>query len=214
VATLYEYRPTTFMDKWGLQINLLLTIEEKSTVSPSIGWFPNKIFSLGAGAGASGDATRIDKINSYYTIRELKDREFCDPRLRPGGGRLMASDLRLKEWLSDAVTAGETREINFNNSAAFKDNGVLSHEVRFLVTTTGTLSPAWKLSRVISINPTGTLFSTERDRTHDLIITFGPVTTDVATGTTHPTTTATNAALASEIAALINTNLRNTLLPP
>ena len=123
---------------------------------------------------------------------------------------LMASDLRLSNWLSDAVTAGDTREIKFENSDAFKSSGVISHEVRFLVTTTGQLSPAWKLSRVLSVNPAGTLFSTSRDRTHDLIVTFGP--TD-STGV-RPGPTASNSSLASEIGAEFFTSMRNAILGP
>jgi hypothetical protein len=205
VVALYAAHPKNFMDGWGVQINLMLTIEEQTTVAPSVGWFPNSIFSLNAGAGATADATRIDKINSFYTIQELKDRKHCRPELRPGGELLMASDLRLKNWLSDAVVAGDTKEANFEHSDAFKSSGVLSHEVRFLVTTTGNISPAWKLSRVVSVNPAGTLFSTRRDRTHDLTITFGP-TDDSGT---HPGPTTANAALASEIGASILTNVTN-----
>ena len=207
VDALYKTRTTSFMDTWGVQINLLLTIEEQTTVAPSVGWFPNKIFSLNAGVGGTADATRIDKINSYYTIKELKDKHACIPQLRPGGDRLMASDLKLKNWLSDAVAAGDTGEIHFDQSAAFKSSGVLSHEVRFLVTTTGSVSPSWKLSRVVSVDPTGNLLSTRRDRTHDLIITFGP-TDDSGK---HPGTTAANSTLASEIGAAIITNISNSV---
>lgn len=209
VLALYVYRPSTFMDEWGVQINLLLTIEEKTTLSPNVGWFPNNIFSLGAGVSAGGVATRVDKINSYFTIQELRNRVACDPRLRPGGPMLMASDLKLTQWLSNAVTAGETGAIRFQNSDAFKASGVLSHEVRFLVTTTGTLNPAWVLSRVVSVNPTGPLFSTSRDRTHDLIVTFGPTEDGV-----RPAPTAANSALASEIGASFFTNVRNAIVSP
>src|SRR5260370_24426314 len=91
VVAVYGVHPKNFMDDWGVQINLILTIEEQTTVAPSVGCFPNNIFSLNAGAGGTADATRIDKINSFYTIRELKDRKPCRQELRPGGELLMAS---------------------------------------------------------------------------------------------------------------------------
>ncbi len=205
VVALYEQHPKNFMDNWGVQINLTLTIDEQTTIAPTFRWPPNGIFSLNAGAGGTADATRIDKINSFFTIRELKDRKFCLRELRPGGELLMASDLQLRNWLADAVAAGNTKEINFDHSDAFKSSGVLSHEVRFLVTTTGNVSPAWKLSRVVSVDPVGSLFSTRRDRTHDLTITFGP-TDDTGK---RPGTTTSNSSLASEIGASILRNVTN-----
>jgi hypothetical protein len=56
---------------------------------------------------------------------------------------------------------------------------VLSHEVRFEVVTGADITPAWRLSRV-NINQRGTLLSASRNRTHDLMITFGPADPPIA----------------------------------
>jgi hypothetical protein len=46
--------------------------------------------------------------------------------------------------------------------------------VKFEVVSTGSITPAWKLVRV-NFDQTGSLMTGTRDRTHDLIITFGPL---------------------------------------
>jgi hypothetical protein len=55
---------------------------------------------------------------------------------------------------------------------ALKDT-VLSHDIKFEITTSGNVTPSWTLTRV-TVNPSGPFFSTSRDRTHDLTITLGP----------------------------------------
>jgi hypothetical protein len=49
----------------------------------------------------------------------------------------------------------------------------LSIEIKFIIVTSGNVTPTWKLLRV-SANTTGNLLSLGRTRTHDLIITIGP----------------------------------------
>jgi hypothetical protein len=51
-----------------------------------------------------------------------------------------------------------------------------TYEVKFIVTETGSVTPAWKLLRV-SANQTGTLFSGSKIETDDLTITMGKVDT-------------------------------------
>jgi hypothetical protein len=119
-----------------------------------------------------------------------------------------------------------------NEKGPFKSN-VLSHEVKFDIISTGTITPGWKLS-TSTINQTGTFLSGTRDRTQDLIVTFGPpdpawsvVVIDPKTRkakidrTTNrpllrPTAlspAATSAALASEIGNAVNNGFRNALRP-
>jgi hypothetical protein len=49
----------------------------------------------------------------------------------------------------------------------------VSYEVKFVIVSSGNVTPAWKLVN-ISANTSSTFFSTNRTRTHDLIITIGP----------------------------------------
>ena len=60
-----------------MQIMLNLTIEEKGSVSPSLDYLPATMFTLGANGSVSSDATRTDKLNSYYTVKELLRRGPC-----------------------------------------------------------------------------------------------------------------------------------------
>jgi hypothetical protein len=93
---------------------------------------------------------------------------------------LIQNDLKTLEWLQDYYQTVLTREIDPSAVDAFKQN-VLSHEVRFEIVSSGGITPSWKLVRA-TIDPSGTLFSTSRDRTHDLILTFGPGNANGLTG--------------------------------
>jgi hypothetical protein len=168
-----------FLDTWGVQIALSLQVEEKSSANPLANWLPpsaaSSVFNLTAGGTLSSDATRQDKLNSYFTVQQIKKLGPCDPKTRPGGLLLMQSNLALDEWLIFNLTAGETGEVNYASDYSdgpLKQN-VISHEIKFDITNTGNLTPGWKLSRV-SINQSGNFFSATRDRTNDVIITLGP----------------------------------------
>jgi predicted RNA-binding Zn ribbon-like protein len=64
-----QQRQHLFIDAWGAQLTLTLTIEEKSELNPTALWTPNTIFSLFRAADVSADATRTDTINSFHTIQ-------------------------------------------------------------------------------------------------------------------------------------------------
>jgi hypothetical protein len=50
----------------------------------------------------------------------------------------------------------------------------VSLEIKFVIVSSGNLTPTWKLVRLTANNGAGPLFATGRTRTHDLIITIGP----------------------------------------
>ena len=170
---------STFLDTWGVQIALSLQVEEKSSANPIANWLPpspaNAVFNLSAGGTLSADATRQDKLNSYFTIKQLRTLGPCDPATRPGGLLLMQSNLDLDEWLIANVTNANTGEVNY--AADYTDGpfgqNVLSHEVKFDITNTGNITPGWVPTRVM-INQSGDLLSATRDRTNDVVITLGP----------------------------------------
>jgi hypothetical protein len=212
VNHLYEKKKTDhlFLDTWGAQIALNLTIEEKSEVSPSVSWLPNAIFSLAGGMDVSADATRTDIINAYHTIKEIRERKSCTAETRPGGGAfLLSSDLKLEDLLFDSVTLNDTKQ---NDLAADVKAGplgqnVISHEVKFVVISSGNITPAWKLSRIFSVNSTGAFLSAQRNRTHDLTITLGP-TDDTGKA---PAPQAADVALSSQIGIAISNGVRKAL---
>jgi hypothetical protein len=133
-----------FPKGWGVQMQLTLDVDESVSLSPGatftqllpgvmkiFGVFPNKSvnsvpiaqsFSLGFGGTVSSDAHRIDKFNTYYSIKDLKDHANVapcqtdgkpdpqkDPFLRIGwipaesSPLLIESDLGLKNWLVGAM---------------------------------------------------------------------------------------------------------------
>jgi hypothetical protein len=211
-------RSAAWLDKWGAQIALTLTVEEKSTLNPTAVWTPlsppSAIFTLGGSATLSTDATRIDKLNFYYTVSELYKRAPCTTGVQPAApttSLLIQSDLKLTEWLMDQLTPVGTSEINqpVSSGGVFKQN-VLSHEVKFEVVSTGGVTPAWKLVRA-NFNQSSTLFATTRDRTHDLLITFGPIDPTQKNGGL--VTAAANAHLASQIGLSVSTNLKGLTTP-
>jgi hypothetical protein len=167
-----------FLRKWGAQVALTLTLDEKSIVNPSGVFTPisplTSVFSLSGGISATTDAMRIDKVNYYYKVSELylgRDRKCVRDTNPPSGSLLIQSDLKLHEWLAAMVTGVASGVI----TGVGKQN-VLSHEITFDIVTSGNLSPSWKLVRG-TVNAGSTLLTGSRDRKHDLVITFGPLDT-------------------------------------
>jgi hypothetical protein len=220
-------RLAPWFDAWGIQSTLQLTIDEKSAINPVVSWLPpglgqpSQIFSIGGGVTYSNEATRIDKLNSFNTVQQFRGRA-CSVRRQ--GTYILSSDLKLREWLTDVILAADTGEFPVPSSAdgPWKSN-VISHEVKFQVTTSGNVTPGWKLTRV-NINQSGTFLSASRDRTHDLTITLGPmsnvvvgqksVKTSKGPKTVNvmqaaPSTQASEAHLASQIGAAVSAAIKS-----
>ncbi|MEA2988787.1 MAG: hypothetical protein QOG83_1498 [Alphaproteobacteria bacterium] len=215
---------TTFMDDWGVQMTLSLTVNEKSATNPTVNWFPlsprTALFNLSAGANLSAEATRIDKMNAYHLVKDLRLHR-CPAENRPGGPFLMQSDLKLNQWLFDAISASRTNSVDFGVGGPLKAN-VLTHQVKFEVITSGNLTPTWKLTRV-TVNPSGSFLSANRGRTHELIITLGPadktVVTQTVRGTSRtfvvaqPSRQAADLHLSSTIGSAVSESLKGALQP-
>ena len=217
---LYRIQPHPFLDAWGVQVTLNLTMIEKSTLNPTGLWTPvsplTSVFTLGAGATLSSEATRTEKLSAYYTVRELRRLGRCVAEARGGGPFLMQGNLKLNEWLVNAVTVANTGGADFAAAGtAFKD-GVLSHEVKFDVVTSGDVTPGWTLVTG-SINPTGTFLTASRDRSHDLVITFGPTDEPPKSGPNkgkpRPSRIAADAALASDIGVSVGNSIKRAFRP-
>jgi hypothetical protein len=210
-----KQRHTAWMDNWGVQSTLNLTVDETSSINPTISWIPHAmakaIFNLGGGATLSADATRIEKLSAFYSVAKLAQHRCADSS-RPGGNFMMQSDLKLKEWLYDNVQVSDSGEITFpGDPKGPLGQNVISHEVKFVVTTNANVSPGLKLMRV-SFDQSGSLLSGGRVRTHDLIITLGPTATNPQ-GQTVPSGAAANAQLSSEIGVAITNGIRSGLAP-
>ena len=203
-----QQRKHLFIDTWGAQLTLTLTVQESTTINPTAMWIPNTIFSLFGGVNVSSDATRTDIINSFHTIQELLALKSCAPAERPVGPFLLESDLKLENLLFDSQLASDTEQVNFNGKTSNPAN-VISHEVKFIVTSSGNVTPAWKLSRVFTVNQGSIFLAALRNRTQDLLITLG--TTDQnGTALSQP---AASIALSSQIGIAVSTATRTSIQP-
>jgi len=152
-------------------------------------------FGLNLGGTLSSTATRIDKFDPYWTIEHLMTPDtpdsVCHPQNDPfkaigfksakSSPFILQSDLGIKDWLVGAMFVnnvlisvegqGDDRRIEL-----LKKNDSVSYEIKFVIVSSGDVTPVWKLLRV-SGNNRLPLFKTGRTRTHDLLITIGPQTT-------------------------------------
>jgi hypothetical protein len=215
-------RTAEWLEDWGVQTTLTLTLDEKGSLNPVVNWLPpspaNAIFNLAGAASLSSEGMRIDKINSYNTVQDFLHFQCVE---RPNGLWLLSSDLKLREWIIYVISAAASGEITLpkSGSGPFKTN-VLSHEVKFIVSSSGSLTPGLKLTRV-SINQSGTFLTASRDRTHDLTITLGPKedvpSVQILNGravrvvTRGPSRQAADAHLASQIGSAVSDGIRNAL---
>ncbi|HEX3989743.1 MAG TPA: hypothetical protein VHX39_01090 [Acetobacteraceae bacterium] len=166
-------RTPFWFDTWGIQATLTLAVAEKTDVNPSTTWIPSPVkalFSLAAGVDVSSQATRTDTLNFYYNVTDIyKERACASPTVitEPTGSLLVNNNLKFREFLVDQIFNVGTGELT-----SIQKNG-LTHDVKFEVVSSATLSPSWK-TRYWTINPTGSLLTANRDRTHEISVTFGP----------------------------------------
>jgi len=193
-----------FPNEWGAQVSISLQIDEGSTLSPGVALnkvlpnvftpFPSgtvmtpQSFSLGWGGTLSSTATRIDKFDYYWPVSDLISKptkaSTChgvnDPfRMRgvepASSSPFILSDLRIKEWLDGAMyTNRAIPSLGAASGAGAKKPDVISMEIKFVIVSSGNVSPTWKLVRVSANTGNSPLFAAGRTRTHDLIITVGP----------------------------------------
>jgi hypothetical protein len=177
-----RYRPsrrtyTDYFNNWGAEVAFTFTIVEKTVVNPTGVWMPpspvTAVFTLGGDASVSAQATRVETMNIFYTMKELylPPGKTCDANEDPSASFLIQNDLKIAELLEFRLISATTGNALTPNSG---DKNVLSHQITFQVVTGGGLTPTWQLTRG-TINGSGTFLSGSRDRTHDLVITFGPI---------------------------------------
>ena len=142
-------------------------------------------------ANKSGrEAEELQDCNNNTIDEEARDNLYRDTdKARPSKtaqflSLIVNNDLKIQEWLKSALHiqtlvaamgggAAVGTGLDRNTSAGVGQNAI-THEVQFVVVTDGNVTPSWKLVRV-SANQSSTLFDTQRQRTHDLIVTFGPI---------------------------------------
>jgi hypothetical protein len=202
--------------QWGAEIALTLALDDTTTLSPNAVGMPpspaSAIFTIRGNASISSEATRTDKVNYFYTMKQLYARAPCKTGLQPQQGApsiIIQNDLQTAAWLNDQLLPYQTRETNLERSAKgiLKQN-VLSHEVKFVVTTSGGISPAFTLTRA-TVNQSGTFFNTSRNKTSDLIVTFGPLDPTQKNGALIPQAEIAHQTSQIGVANSINGNVNN-----
>jgi hypothetical protein len=223
IKTTQQFLP----DDWGVQISLLLQVDESTSFNPGVALttpFANGItkfsngnvttpqsYSLGLGATASSISTRIDKFNPFYTVSDLRvpdsDDSICNPKKDPvvppneqpqTGSFLLQSELGISKWLQDAMFVTNLLPSDDPSASPIKGTpDTVSVEIKFVVTTNANINPVWKLLPITVNNGALSLLTTGRIRTHDLLITVGP-----------QNTITNNASLAGQIGQAINNTSR------
>jgi hypothetical protein len=162
---------------YGVQMQITLTVEESSALSP--GLVLNQAIrdgTLGLGGNLSSTATRTDTSYSFYIVGKIASpnaNKWCDT-LEVSGSSLLMSDLGIAPYLLKAVKA----QAELHSSTPAKADGlkldVLSYDIKFVVVSNGNITPSWKLVS-LSANAGGSPFlAAGRTRTHNLTLTFGP----------------------------------------
>ncbi|MBZ9843358.1 hypothetical protein [Mesorhizobium sp. CA5] len=180
-------RAIPWFDNWGVKYSLRFQVVETGTINPSLIYKPaafgNTLFTLGAGGSVASTATREVKENFYFSVKDLVAHRACQPvrkpedRLKSG---LISDDLGLRAWLASyilATASGAGRAPADKNTPIEKE--ALTDRVNFKVVASGNLNPGWTL-KVLNIDSKGDLLSASRDRSHELLITYGPI--DPGTG--------------------------------
>jgi hypothetical protein len=168
---------------WAVQVTLSLQVDETGAFNPGIS-FINPIgsgqsFTLGLGGILSSQGTREDKSGNYWNLDKftgLALRDCGDEGHNTGNSKLLETELGINDWLTDALRAQKllpSSALPADTDSVFKQVA-LTYHVKFIVITTGTAAPTWKLVRVASGNGNLPLVSMNRTRTHDLVLTFGP----------------------------------------
>lgn len=167
---------------WAVQLSLSLQVDETGSINPAgsiINPLPaGQSFTLGLGGTLSSQSTREDKFGTYWELDRLKSRTGnpCEKEKTPesGSSPLLINELGISEWLHDSLTSRNyLPPSSGSKSDPFYKQDFLSYRIKFIVISSGSISPVWKLTR-ISFGGGQPLASIGRTRTHDLLLTFGP----------------------------------------
>ena len=229
-----------WLKNWSAQVTLTITAVESSAVNPGFSYsdpfasslrkFPNgtsvtasRAFTVGFGGSVSSAATRIDKLDFFFAFKDfLQKPAGTEPDTNLAVpcqelGKFLESDLKLGEWLREAVSGVYTDSIRAPNGFVLPIS-VISHEVSFLVMQNANANPGFKLTEFAFSQTGSPLFQAVRNKTDDVVITLGP-TADaalapaakaaVAGAPAQPSTAMINSHLASEIGASIAAAIRS-----
>jgi hypothetical protein len=223
-------RDLSWFDKWTVQATLTLTTLEQSTLNAGLSVnnilnnattvFGKTVITTaqssawGFGVGGSTGATRTDKLSMFFSIKDLKNGKSaidksCIPEPPANATLFVQSDLKIYDWLQAALLPLDVGIIQYGNNSS--PQNVIQHEIKFQIVTNGGVTPTWKLVRFSANTGSGQFFLLDRDRTQDLLMTFGPAQKDPTTG--KPEKELSTAAQDAHLAALIGEDVAKALTP-
>jgi hypothetical protein len=181
---------TDFLNGWGVEVATDLTVTENSTVNPTGLWAPaspaSAVFTLGGGISGGAVSTNENKYNVFYPITALYKPQYFDldseyrpcrdPRGDKQGSPLVDIDLKILPLLESRI---QIVELGFALGPQKKEivageQNVLTQTVSIKETISGDVTPTWKFTTG-SVNPSGNFLSAGRERTHQVVFTFGPL---------------------------------------
>jgi hypothetical protein len=177
-----------FLNGWGVEVATDLTVTENSTVNPTGLWAPvspiSTVFTLAAGISAGATSTNENKYNVFYPISALykpnyfplnsRDRPCRNPLGNKEGSPLVDIDLQILPLLQSRIQVAQLHladEPQKTEIVAGEKN-VLTQTVSIKESVSGDITPTWKFTTG-SLNPSGKLLGAGRDRTHQIVFTFG-----------------------------------------
>jgi hypothetical protein len=184
---------SSFLSEWGVEVSTDLTVTESSTLSPSGIWAPvspaTAIFTLAGGVSGGAVSSNENKFNVFYPLSSLykpnifqlnsEQRPCRDPRGNQEGSPLVDIDLQILPLLESRIQVIQLGFADEPSKAEFikGEKNVLTQTVSIKQTLSGDITPAWKFVTG-SFNSSGKLFSAGRDRTHQVVFTFGLLADD------------------------------------
>ncbi|MCJ2059811.1 hypothetical protein MKL09_25185 [Methylobacterium sp. J-048] len=228
-------------DNWGAQLNLYITADETGALNPSISYnriihnanIPRaspygQSFSLPFTGVLSSQAVRKDTYYSFFTMKGLKqpitdDDTSCgeysksdpnDPNIYPldrrGSSYFLSGNVGIARWMRGALMAQDAIPSSKTPKSLSSKTDILQYDIKFIVITSGTANPTWKL---VDLSTGGgmPLASLNRTRTHELLLTLGPV--EAAKEGVRPSQQAQGVHLSGEIYSAVASGLRSALMP-
>ena len=177
-----------FMLNWGVEVATDLTVSENTKINPTAEWAPktpvSALLTLGGGVNVGSTATGEDAQNMFFALSDLyhpelfrpdsTERPCRDPSHNKEGSPLVDIDLQLLPLLESKLHPIELQMVGPPTKNVVVEGGknVLTKTVSIKEEISGDISPSWKFTTG-TLNSSGTFLSAGRERTHQIVFTFG-----------------------------------------
>ena len=176
----------SFLVDWGVEVATDLKVTENSTLAPGFSWTPDKAISITTGVSAEAVATNENKYNIFYPLSQLyrpdlfekhnETRPCRHPSGEKEGSPLVDIDLQILPLLESRIQIVQLGLADDPKTLqeVMGVKNVLTQTVSIKENVSGNVTPKWEFT-TRNVNPSGTFLSAGRERTHQLVFTFGPM---------------------------------------